>query len=103
MKPILMSRDNPTGHKLEELLQTVRNEVADKCLSLAHDPSYTAQVVLRNNRRIMDLLYEAENVQRESLLELDRLGPDQGPTGKPRVGVGSGNPVVIHMERVTRG
>lgn len=103
MKPILMSADNPSGHKLEDLLQAVRLDIEGKNLRLAADSRYSAQIVLRNNKRIMELLREAEGVQLETMAELARLGPDQGPTGKPRLGAGSdGGPAAIHKDRVTR-
>lgn len=89
MKPILMSPQNPDGHKLEELLSQVRLEVEGKCLKIAQDQRAIAQRVHGNNRRIIALLMEAESIQRESMAALDAFRPNEGPLGRPRIGEGS--------------
>ncbi|RWX72570.1 hypothetical protein [Mesorhizobium sp. M2A.F.Ca.ET.039.01.1.1] len=89
MKPILMSRENPDGHKLEELLPAIRLEIEGKNLKIMNDQRDAAQTLLANNKRIIRLLAEAEELQRASLQKLAEIGPDQGPRGKPRVGEGS--------------
>lgn len=83
MQPILMSRDNPDGYKLEDLLSALRLEIEGKSMRVAQDPR--AIDLVRSNARIIKLLAEAEAVQREALAALDRLGPDQGPRGTPRI------------------
>ena len=103
MKPILMSSVNPTGHKLEDLLPRLRAEISNKTDRLVGDDRPISQTLIRNNHLIMQLLAQAEAIQRESLRELDRIGPDQGPTGTPRIGVGSpGGPAAIHKDGLTR-
>lgn len=93
---VLMSVDNPNGHKLEELIGEIRFDVGEKSLALENKlaaikgepPSHRSVVmrgVLRNNQLIVALLLQIEAVQRSSLDALDVLGPDQGPTGTPRV------------------
>ncbi|MCJ2067794.1 hypothetical protein MKK75_03055 [Methylobacterium sp. J-030] len=87
--PVLMSKDNPDGWKLELLLPQLCQELADKNARLAGDPSATAILVRANNVRILDLLLEAERLQRDTQARLTELGPDRGPSGRPRIGAGS--------------
>lgn len=87
--PILMSRTNPYGRKLEELLVQLRGEIEAKNANVVLDDSPVAQAVAEANRRIMNSLFEAEGVQRRLLAMLDCVGPDRGPLGRPRVGLGS--------------
>ena len=91
--PVLMSAANPTGWKLEDLLDALRADLLaknDRLQHVAEDQSgVVAATVFRNNMRIMILLAQAQVLQRDSLAQLATLGPDQGPTGTPRVGAGS--------------
>jgi hypothetical protein len=90
--PVLISVDNPTGWKLEEMLPHLRHEVADKNARLAGDASATAVLVRSNNFRIPDHLLAAEELQRDTQARLDALAPDQGPSGTPRIGAGTAAP-----------
>ena len=90
--PVLMSRDNPTGWKLEALLPQLHQEIADKSARIAGDRSATAILVRANNIRILDLLLAAEDLQRDTLARLDALRPDLGPGGTPRIGAGANAP-----------
>lgn len=87
--PILMSGTNPDGFKLEELLAQIADELTVKCDRLRGDTSPVAQDVERNNRDIIARLHECRRLQEHSLGRLATVGPDQGPRGKPRVGMGS--------------
>lgn len=87
--PVLMSPANPEGWKLEDLLERLRTEIREKSAKIASDPREVARLVYRNNQRILELLLEAERLQRESYAALDALAPNQGPLGIPRIGVGS--------------
>lgn len=87
--PILMSADNPGGAKLEEHLQELIDEIEAKCARIADDQRPEARDVLRNNRDIIARLKECIAFQDHSLKRLNALGPNQGPTGTPRIGVGS--------------
>jgi len=86
---ILMTRENPTGHKLEELLAQVAHELTVKNDRLTGDLSPAAQTLRHNNVEIISLLHQARRHQEHSLKVLLDVGPDQGPMGKPRVGEGS--------------
>jgi len=86
---ILMSRENPEGFKLEELAEKLRHEVQAKTLNIAGDPRIEAQTVVNNNAQIIGLLFQIEALQRQSFAVMAQIRPDEGPTGKPRVGEGS--------------
>lgn len=89
MTSILMSPENPTGWKLEELLRAVATEVDGKTLKIARDSRPEARAVRQNNGQIAYLLRMAADYQDRSMETLATLGPNAGPTGVPRVGPGS--------------
>mgnify|MGYP003627116136 CR=1 FL=1 len=83
---VLMSRDNPNGWKLEELLGKVAGELAVKTKrieeSLAGD---LAEVAKLNNTKIELLLHQACGIQLETMRRFNEtLGPDKGPSN-PRI------------------
>lgn len=87
--PVLMSAENPTGWKLEELLKQLRLELYAKNDRIAGDTSPAAKAVLVNNLGLIDLLALAEVRQQDTLARLDALRPDPGPGGTPRIGTGA--------------
>ena len=87
--PVLMSPENPTGWKLEDLLRELQSEVLGKCNKISADTRWQARRVLRNNEQIVGLLAQAEALQRDSYDVLDAMAPNEGPLGKPRIGNGS--------------
>jgi len=80
-----MSKENPDGHKLEELLAQIQIELKEKSQRLIYDDCPVSKVLRRNNEYIDALLGVAEKIQRESMDELDTLGADAGPAGTSRV------------------
>ncbi|ELA7323126.1 hypothetical protein Q9X98_004770 [Vibrio parahaemolyticus] len=84
--PVLMSRENPNGWKLESLIEKLREEILNKSMKIASDPSFEAQSVINNNFQIVGLLMQIEGLQRSSMLAMEKLGPDQGPLCLARVG-----------------
>jgi hypothetical protein len=84
--PVLMSRDNPNGWKLESLAEKLREEIQGKTLNIAGDTSIQAQTVVNNNAQIIGLLMQVEALQRQSFVVMSTLGEDKGPTSKPRIG-----------------
>lgn len=84
--PVLMSRENPSGWKLEELTEKLRGEIQAKSLNIAGDMSIEAQTVTNNNFQILGLLMQIEALQRQSFAVMSQIGPDKGPNGKPRIG-----------------
>lgn len=87
--PVLMTRDNPDGFKLEELAEKLRCEIQAKTLNISGDPSIEAQTVVNNNAQIIGLLFQIEALQRQSFAVMAQIRPDGGPEGKPRIGEGS--------------
>lgn len=83
---LLMSNNNPNGWKLEELLEQIKQEIAQKINKIIDDTSPQAQLVVRNNQAIIEHLGAAEALQRSSFVVLDAMKPNEGPTGKPRIG-----------------
>ena len=86
MKTILMSKENPTGYKLEELLTQLINEIKDKNAKIINDNSDLSKLVQNNNLKIVFSLNDALNAQRHSFLQMSKKAPDDGPNGKPRIG-----------------
>lgn len=101
-----MSKTNPKGRKLEELLeercaelQQVRQEVQAKNDLISNDPGMVAAIVRSNNARIDNLLSdaallidEAKQMQLSSIARLATIAPDPGPEGTPRIGGGENEP-----------
>ena len=85
-KSVLMSRENPSGWKLESLTEKLREEINRKSLNIAGDPSFAAQSVTNNNFQIIGLLMQIEALQRQSFAVMSQIGPDQGPLGRARLG-----------------
>lgn len=85
-RPVLMSAENPSGWKLEELLARLQVEVQAKQERIVNDASEVAEQVRVNNQVILDCLGRAENLQRDSYKSLSQLGKDQASEGKPRIG-----------------
>ncbi|MBF84440.1 MAG: hypothetical protein CL489_08190 [Acidobacteria bacterium] len=86
MNKLLMSRDNHNGWKLEELLQTIIDDLNHKNSLIEHDECEVSKNVQLNNNRIIELLKYSIGVQNNTLDLLDSVGEDEGVTGKPRIG-----------------
>ncbi|MBJ7550764.1 exonuclease domain-containing protein [Marinomonas ostreistagni] len=82
---VLMSRDNPNGWKLEELLPKVAKEIAVKTERIKGDESGRSLSIQKNNTEIETFLYKAARKQFDTLRLLDEVGPDQGPEGEARI------------------
>lgn len=86
MTRLLVSEENPTGYKLEDILSLVRADVMKRCAKVAPDERPECQHVVANNVRVLQLLTEAIELARDSTKTLDRaFGPAQG-AGSPRIG-----------------
>lgn len=81
---VLMSRNNPGGWKLEELLAQMIEELRLKNVQLRASPNPVAAKVQENNVGIANLLMNAICLQQDSLAILDTLGPNKGPQ-EPRL------------------
>lgn len=91
--PLLMSRDNPDGWKLQELMAELQAEMKEKTDYLrgqllepqGKKKSEVMTDVLHNNLHIIRLMDQIKYLQQDSMRRLDTLGKNQGPRGTPRV------------------
>lgn len=82
---VLMSRDNPNGWKLEELLPKISAEIEVKTERMRESfAGDLADKAIKNNVRIQSLLEEARVVQVDTMASFAWLGRDRGPS-KPRI------------------
>ena len=85
MSHFLITEENPSGHKLEDILTKVRSDIIHRCTKITDDSRIEAQTVLSNNMKILNLLTEAVDLATDSTRILDKaFGPNQG--GPPRIG-----------------
>src|SRR5690606_5305169 len=85
----LVTEENPSGKKLEEILAMVRKDILDRCALITDDPRPEARAVLTNNMRILNLLTDAILLAEDSTSILDKaFGPSQSAKGGlQRIGV----------------
>lgn len=84
MPRFLISEENPSGYKLEDLLSIIRSDILKKSNKIADDARPEAQHVLANNVQVLNLLTQAIDLARDSTKTLDRaFGPAHGA---PRIG-----------------
>jgi hypothetical protein len=88
MTRFLQSDENPSGFKLEEILNVLRADVLKRSVKIAHDERPEALHVMANNVKILEYLTEAAELARDSSRTLDRaFGPSAaGQGGAPRIG-----------------
>lgn len=67
---ILMGRTNPNGHKLEDLLGKIAQEVKEKTEQILHVTHPKREMIVNNNCKIIELLDEARAVQIEMMENL---------------------------------
>lgn len=83
---ILMSASNPFGHKLEELLTQMADEMEAKTEAISKKPpTILTERITDNNNRIIHCLKASTAIQSDSMAALDEAGPNQGPTGTARI------------------
>lgn len=81
-----MSRNNPEGHKLEELLETVVSDLDEKNSMIEEDTSPCSRRIVANNNKIISMLNVCIAYQNDSLSQLNYIAPDPGVGGTPRIG-----------------
>jgi hypothetical protein len=88
MTRYLVSEENPTGLKLEEILRVIRDDIFKRCTKISPDHRAEAQMVLGNNVKILELLTEAISRAEDSTRILDKaFGPSESSHGgPPRIG-----------------
>jgi len=88
MTRFLVSDENPSGYKLEDLLILLRKDILMRSEKVIDDARPEAKHVVANNIKILSLLTEAINLAEDSTQVLDKaFGPSKaGDGGKPRIG-----------------
>ncbi|MEL7030377.1 MAG: histidine kinase [Pseudomonadota bacterium] len=88
MTRYLVSDENPSGHRLEDILHALRAEVLNRCTKITCDRSPQAREVLTNNIRILGLLGESIDLAEDSSRILtEAFGPSRASRGgPPRIG-----------------
>ncbi|WP_373089318.1 histidine kinase [Sneathiella sp.] len=84
----LVTEENPTGKKLEDVLGMVRKDILDRCTLITDDQRIEAKNVLANNMKILNFLTDAIRLAEDSTSILDKaFGPSQAAKGgPPRIG-----------------
>lgn len=90
MTRYLVSEENPSGHRLEDILHAIRTDVITRCTLIMNDSKDEARHVLDNNMKILNLLSEAIAHAQDSTHVLDKaFGPSTAAQGgSPRIGTG---------------
>ncbi|MEQ9559008.1 MAG: hypothetical protein RIG67_24795 [Rhodospirillales bacterium] len=85
MTKLLVSDDNPTGAKLEDILRILRNDIIARCnVSVATHERETEKVVA-NNMRILNLLTECIDLAEASTdILVQAYGVEQAAKGIAR-------------------
>jgi hypothetical protein len=89
MTRFLVSDENPTGYKLEDILTVIRADVLRRAAKIALDERAEAQHVLANNMEVLTCLTRAIELAKDSTRTLDKaFGPSRSAQGgEPRIGV----------------
>ncbi len=85
MSGYLITEDNPDGHKLEDILGAIRNEVIQRATKIMEDRRPEAVAVLNNNIKILGLLSESIELAEDSSRILDKSFGRHQPN-EPRIG-----------------
>lgn len=88
MTRFLISDDNPSGYRLEDILTVIRADILKRCTKIALDERPEAQQVIANNMRVLGHMTEAIALARDSTHILDKaFGPTRAwDGGPPRIG-----------------
>lgn len=88
MTRFLVTPDNPSGWKLEDILSEIQNDIIRRTAKILDDPRPEARVVLNNNIEILGLLTRCIAHATDSTRILTKsLGPSRAAEGgPPRIG-----------------
>lgn len=79
MTKLLISRENPTGYTLEQVIRLIRNDVLQRCLDMSEDPHPDVQEVISNNMHILALMEQIiAHAEGSSEVLKRRYGKTQG-------------------------
>ena len=89
MTRFLVSEDNPSGRKLEDILLELRADILTRCTKISGDTRAEALHVMANNMKLLEHLTASIELAQDSTRLLDRaFGPSEAVKGgEPRIGV----------------
>ena len=86
MSQLLVTEENPSGYRLEDILSAIRKDMVLRATKIVDDDRPQARQVLANNIKILDMLTQCIDLAEESTQMLDKsFGPHK--EGEPRIGV----------------
>lgn len=86
MTHFLVTDENPSGHRLEDILMMIRKDILVRASKIADDRRPEALHVMKNNMRILDLLSDAISLAEDSTRVLDKAFGSSAKGGPPRIG-----------------
>lgn len=88
MTKFLVSEENATGYKLEDILLTIRADILKRCEKVVDDHRPEALHVMQNNMKILNMLTDCINLATDSSNVLTKaFGPSTSAQGgPPRIG-----------------
>jgi hypothetical protein len=86
MTHFLVTDENPSGHRLEDILLIIRKDILTRAVKVADDRRLEALHVMRNNMKILDLISEAIALAEDSSRVLDKAFGPSAKGGPPRIG-----------------
>ena len=87
MTKLLISRKNPDGWKLEDILDVIQNDIVRRTARIVDDDRPEARAVLHNSIEILRLLTACSEKARDSTQVLSTRGPNvSADGGLPRIG-----------------
>jgi ribosome recycling factor len=85
MTHFLISDENPSGLKLEQILSEIRNDVIHRATKIMEDERNEAQHVLDNNIKILNFLNQSIALAEDSSQKLEKSFGKSSDSG-PRIG-----------------
>ena len=88
MTQFLVSEENKTGYKLEDILLAIRSDIVKRCEKVADDHRPEALHVMANNMKILTMVTECIHLAMDSTNVLNKaFGPSRSAAGgAPRIG-----------------
>ncbi len=88
MTRFLVTPENPTGWRLEDILGEIQKDIIRRCSKILDDPSPVAAPVRYNNIKILGMLTECIKAAEDSSRLLNSIGPSTAAQGgPPRIGI----------------
>jgi len=79
MTKLLVSKDNPNGHTLEDVFRMIRGDILQRCNDMQNDPNPEIQEVMSNNMYILGLMEQIIGHAESSSSVMKRIyGKSQG-------------------------